>query len=225
MEPLFRYHANMRILATLALLAAACTAHNPDYTGGGGGGAGTAGGDLAGAGPADLAGATLDLAGPLGPCTAGERQCSGTVASDRCEAGMFVVDRQCPAGSQCTSSYCAAPATMVGTQLGLRCDAQGGPQQIQCLAKPGVSCQPFVEPATRNLRWFCDTAVGSGTASTHCTKGSECRSGVCAVQAGICFDACQQTSDCTLAGTPGLTCQSMSITVEGVTVTAKGCHG
>lgn len=222
-ELYFRYHANMRMFATFALILAACTAHNPNYTGGGGGGGGS-GDDLAGSAPADLAGAVLDLSGPLGACSAGQRQCSGTVASDRCEGGMFVVDRQCPAGSACTSSYCAPPPTMLGTQIGLRCDGQGGPQQAQCLAKAGASCQPFVDAATRNLRWFCDTNVGGGTATARCTRGSECRSGVCAVQAGICFDACQQNNDCTLDGTPGLTCQSMAITVEGVTVTAKGCH-
>jgi hypothetical protein len=207
---------NMRYLATLALFVAACTAPNPNFVGG-------SGGDLAGAPPADLAGATLDLSGSLGACAAGQRQCSGSVASDRCESGMFVIDRDCPAGSECTSNYCAPPASMVGTQIGLRCDAQSGAQQIQCLARPGVACQPFVDAGTMKLRWFCDTAVGAGTAVTRCTRGSECRSGVCVLQ-GVCFDACQQNGDCQLAGLPTATCQSLTITVEGVTVSQKGCR-
>ncbi|HEX8952951.1 MAG TPA: hypothetical protein VF945_13940 [Polyangia bacterium] len=206
----------MRFLATVAAVAiagaAGCTAHNPDYTGG-------VGGDLAGV-TLDLAGAVVDLSGPMGACAAGDRKCAGAVASDRCEGGVFVVDRTCPAGSSCANDYCGQPALMLGTQIGARCDLNGGAQQLQCMAKMGLSCQPFVDPATKNLRWFCDSNVGAGTATTHCTTGAQCRSGVCAVKAGICFDACQRDQDCSLAG---LTCQSLEITVEGVTVTGKGC--
>jgi hypothetical protein len=166
----------MRILATVAIVVAGCTAHNPNFTGGGGGsgagggggGCGTMGGDLAGVATSDLAHPVLDLAGPLGPCVLGERQCSGTVASDRCEGGMFVVDRDCPSGSDCTGGYCAPPAPVVGTQIGARCDQMGGAQQIQCLAKSGVSCQPFVDATQKTLRWFCDANVGAGTGATHC---------------------------------------------------------
>lgn len=212
----------MRFFATVAALVLACTvgctAHNPNYAGDGGGGAG--GRDLAGV-TLDLAGSAVDLSGPMGACTQGERKCAGTVASDRCEGGMFVVDRTCPSGSSCANDYCGQPALVLGTQIGARCDLNGGAQQLQCMAKPGLSCQPFVDPATKNLRWFCDSAVGPGTAITHCTTNAQCRSGVCAVKAGICFDACQRDQDCSL--TAGLTCQSLEITIEGVTVTAKGC--
>ena len=81
-----------------------------------------------------------------------------------------------------------------------------------------------MDTATKNLRWFCDSVVGAGKAGTRCcTKGSECRSGVCAA-AGVCFDACQQNQDCFTLGAPTqLTCKSLEITVEGVTVTQKGC--
>ncbi len=213
----------MRFVATVGALAIAasvgCTAHNPDYAGDGGGGGGH---DLAGA-PVDLAGTMVDLSGPMGACTQGERKCAGTVASDRCEGGVFVVDRMCPASSSCAASYCSQPTLMLGTQIGARCDAPPGAQQLQCSAKPGLSCQPFVNPLTKNLRWFCDSNVGGGTASTHCTTGAECRSGVCATKAGVCFDACQIDQDCTSIGDTGLTCQSLEITVEGVTVTQKGC--
>lgn len=218
----------MRFLATVAALTigasvVGCTAHNPNYAGDGGGGAGGVGGDLAGV-TLDLAGTMVDLSGPMGACAAGERKCAGTVASDRCEGGMFVVDRTCPADSSCAATYCSQPTLMLGTQIGARCDAGGGAQQLQCSAKTGLSCQPFVNPLTKNLRWFCDSNVGAGTGLTHCTKGSECRSGVCSLQ-GICLDACQSDTDC--QGIPGLTtttCQSLTIIVEGVTVTQKGCR-
>ena len=222
-----RYPWEMKYLPTVAALAllcaAGCTAHNPDYTGGGGGGGGV-GADLAGV-TLDLAGVVLDLSGPMGTCSGDQRKCAGATASDRCEGGMFVVDRECPAASSCTNNYCAPPTAMFGTQIGARCDAQGGAQQIQCSAAPPpamVSCQPFVDPSTKNIRWFCDTAVGSGRAGTHCTSGAECRSGVCAA-AGTCFDACQRDQDCFSTANPGLTCKSFDITVEGVTITAKGC--
>ncbi len=214
----------MRFLASVAVAVVCvggCTAHNPDYTGGGGG-SGGAGADLAGV-TVDLAGAAVDLSGAMGACTQGERKCAGIVASDRCEGGMFVVDRICPADSSCANDYCGQPTLVLGTQIGARCDTGGAPQQLQCMAKAGLSCQPFVNPVTKNLRWFCDSDVGAGFASTHCTTGAQCRSGVCATKAGICCDACTTDTDCATIGDTGLTCQSLEITVEGVTVTAKGC--
>jgi len=215
----------MKFLAIVAAGALAstigCTAHNPNYTGDGGGGA--SGGDLAGV-SVDLAGVSVDLSGPMGACSPGDRKCAGSAASDRCEGGMFVVDRACPASSACASNYCAPPTAMFGTQIGARCDANGGAQQLQCMASPtaNLSCQPFVDPSTKNLRWFCDSAVGAGRVPVHCTKNGDCRSGVCAVKAGVCFDACLRDQDCQLAAST-LTCQSLEITIEGVTVTAKGC--
>jgi hypothetical protein len=217
----------MRFVATVVALAIACTcgctAHNPNYVGDGGGGAGGGGGG--GAGSPDLAGGgVLDLSGPMGTCVQGERKCAGTAASDRCEGGMFIVDRNCPANSSCTGAYCAPPTATFGTQIGARCDANGGAQQLQCMASPTamLSCQPFVEPSTMNLRWFCDTPVGAGRAGMQCAKGSDCRSGVCAATTQTCFDACQRDQDCQLGGGT-LTCKSVQISVEGVTVTAKGC--
>jgi len=216
----------MKFLAIVAAGALACgvgcTAHNPIYTGGGGGGAGT---DFAGV-TLDLAGVVVDLSGPMGTCGPDERKCAGTAASDRCEGGMFVVDRACPPGSSCTDNYCGQPAPVFGTQVGMRCDVPNGAQQIQCMASPtaNLSCQPFVDPATKNVRWFCDTAVAPGKAHSPCTKNSDCRSGVCSVKSGVCFDACQADSDCRIGGNTTATCQSLEITIEGVTITAKGCN-
>jgi hypothetical protein len=218
----------MKYLATAALAtvcALGCTAHNPSYTGDGGGGGGGGSPDFAGTSGADLAGVAVDLSGPLGSCAADQRQCSGTVASDRCEGGMFVVDRVCPPASSCMAGYCAPPTAMFGTQIGARCDANGGAQQLQCMASPTamLSCQPFVDLATKELRWFCDTGVGMGRAGQHCAKPGDCRSGVCVQTAGgVCFDACQRDQDCQLGGGT-LTCKSVSITVEGVTKTEKTC--
>jgi hypothetical protein len=222
-----RFSATAAAVAVAAgcLAAAGCTARNPDYTGGGGGAGGSGGvggGDLAGV-RVDLAGAVFDLSGPMGACTGDQRQCSGPVASDRCQGGMFVVDRTCPKGSSCTADYCAPPPRVFGApQVGARCDANGGAQQIQCMAVPMLSCQPFVDGPSHTLRWFCDSSVGAGTAATPCTSGSECRSGVCAIIAGVCFDACQSDADCR-AVAANLTCKSLAITVEGVAVTADGC--
>ncbi len=217
----------MKSLPTVAALsilcAAGCTAHNPSFVGDGGGGGGGAV-DLAGV-TVDLAGVIFDLSGPMGACSGDERKCSGTTASDRCEGGMFVVDRKCPAASSCTDDYCAPPTAMFGTQIGARCDANGGAQQLQCMASPTamLSCQPFVDPMNKNIRWFCDTSVGAGRSTTHCTAGSECRSGVC-TDAMTCLDTCQRDEDCLGASTGAmLTCKSFSITVEGVTVSQKGC--
>ena len=208
------------VAAAVAVLACTvgCTAHNPDYLGDGGG----PGGDLAGV-TLDMTGAVVDLSGPMGTCSPGDRKCAGTVASDRCEGGMFVVDRTCPSASSCASDYCGAPTAMFGTQIGARCDANGGAQQLQCMASPTamLSCQPFVDPGSKTVRWFCDKSVGAGRASTPCTSGAQCRSGFCVAATGKCFDACQRDQDCGLNS--GLTCQSLGITVEGVALTAKGC--
>jgi hypothetical protein len=127
--------------------------------------------------------------------------------------------RTCPNRSECTSGYCSPPTPLVGTQLGERCDANGGPQQLQCMASAAanLSCQPFVNPTGQEVRWFCDTSVGAGRGGTHCTRGNECRSGVCA-SGGTCFDGCQQNLEC-----GGLTCRAVMITVEGVALTAKSC--
>jgi len=221
-----RYPANMKFLAIVAAGALACgvgcTAHNPNYAGDGGAGAG--GGDLAGV-TLDLAGVVVDLSGPMGNCSGDQRKCAGSAASDRCEGGVFVVDRACPPESSCANDYCGAPAPKFGTQIGARCDANGGAQQLQCMASPtaNLTCQPFVDPATKNVRWFCDTAVAPGKAHSPCTKNSDCRSGVCSVKSGVCFDACQRDQDCQLGGGT-LTCQSLEITIEGVTLTGKGCN-
>jgi hypothetical protein len=198
----------MRLLPWLVIILAACTSHNPSYVGNE---------DLSSTSK-DMAG-PADLSGPMGSCGAGERKCAGTSASDGCERGMFVVDRQCPAGSICNLTYCAPPATMLPTQIGQRCDV-GGPQQVQCMANRTamLACQPFVDPNDHSLHWFCDKAVGKGGAGTSCKQGSECQSGLCGSN-GTCFVACQMDFECT----NGLKCDNVQIVVEGVRVQAGSC--
>jgi hypothetical protein len=199
----------MRHLATLAVLFAACTTHNPSFVGNAD--LNPPSGDLAG--PADLS-------GPMGTCGPGERKCPAPTASDRCENGTFIVDRECPAGSVCSLTYCAPPVSMLPTQIGQRCDAGNGAQDLQCSASKMLmlTCQPFVNPANKSVQWFCDTPVGAGAAGTACTRASQCRSGICGAN-GTCFAACQQDFECK----NGLHCNGVDILVEGVRVQAGSC--
>jgi hypothetical protein len=210
----------MRGIWTLALLCAACTAANPNYHGGGGNGGGGAGGSGGGGGSGgDMAG-PVDLSGNMGPCTAGERKCADATASDRCEAGMFVLDRACPSASECASTYCAPPAAMPLTQIGQRCDV-GGAADSQCQASRTLllACQPFVNPSTKMVQWFCDKPVGAGTAGAACTNGAQCRSGFCGSN-GTCFRACVTAVDCPVATQK---CDTVEIVVEGVRVQTGSC--
>jgi hypothetical protein len=160
-----------------------------------------------------------DLTGPMGSCGQGERKCAGTNASDRCDRGLFVVDRLCPSGSTCEDTYCAPPATMLPTQIGQRCDV-GGAQELQCEASKTLmlACQPFVDPNNHSLQWFCDKPVGAGGAGTACKQGGECQSGFCGAN-GTCFVACKGSFEC--AG--GLSCNMVEIAVEDVRVQAGSC--
>jgi hypothetical protein len=188
----------MRLVATFAcLLVCGCTRANSDYIADSG-----IGGDND-FGLADL-GAT-----PGTPCSGDARACLGTAASGFCSGGTLALDRTCPSQSSCAATYCAPPASRPGSQVGERCDSGGAPADRRCLANLAdmLTCQPFVNPGTHKLAWFCAPAVGSG--STRCTRGADCRSGVCA-DTGSCF-----------AGCPGGF--SVHVTVEGVTESAKSC--
>jgi hypothetical protein len=198
----------MRFLATLTLVVACgCTAANPHYSGAGGNN------DF---GQADLS--------ATGPCTGTERTCLGAATSGRCQGGGFVSDRACPAGSQCQRDYCAPPPPMLPTQVGQRCDNSGGPQERQCSAvlTAMLSCQPFVDPGTGKLRFYCDQPVGAGGAAARCKSGGDCHSGVCSND-GTCFYGCQSDFDCPAIPLPRPRCTTVDITVEGVTESVKSC--
>jgi hypothetical protein len=193
----------MRLYAPTLLLVA-CTAPNKDYVAA----------NLA----ADLARTPADLSIM---CTPNEGLCQGASASERCVAGQIVVDRHCPAGSTCLNGYCQPPPSSGTSQLGMRCDVlTGSPQQLECAAKLGLSCQPFWNDAQTRMTWYCDSDVGAGTAATPCTSGASCRSGFCGSN-GHCFDACTSTFGCRMPAAPN--CTSVTITVEGHMLTAMGC--
>jgi hypothetical protein len=197
----------MRRLQFLALILAACTSHNPSYVGNE---------DLSSTSK-DMAG-PADLSGAMGACNEGERKCAGSGASDRCDKGTFVVDRLCPAGSNCEETYCAPPATMLPTQIGQRCDV-GGAQEAQCMASKtlALQCQPFIDPNNHSVQWFCAKPVGGGGAGASCKQDGDCQSGFCGSN-GTCFVACRMSFEC---GT--LQCNQVQIVVEGVRVQSGSC--
>ncbi len=197
-------------LAWMALVAMGCTAANPHFV--------ASDGSVVG-GPD----ASADLA-PTG-CSGDERSCLGLTASAFCENGAFTPDRTCPSASSCARTYCAPPAQQLPTQVGQRCDANGGAQQLQCSASPTAMlvCQPFVDPDQHKLAFYCDAPVGAGGAGVACTLGSACKTGFCGAN-GTCFSACQTDFDCPPTATV-LTfhCQTVDLTVEGVRQSQKSC--
>jgi hypothetical protein len=197
----------MRLCAALILLVASgCTRPNADYTGGSGG---SGNNDF---GQAD--------SGAI-PCAGYARGCVGAGASGVCMNGTLSPDRTCPAGSTCAGTVCGPPASNPASpQTGQRCDVRGGPEEQQCMAllSANLSCQPFVDVALHKLVWICDSAVGTGGSGAHCSHGADCKSGICGPN-GLCFVGCHTDLECGV----GLKCNSIDVTVEGVTQSEKSC--
>jgi hypothetical protein len=194
----------------MALVAMGCTTANPNFVASDGG-------------VRDLAVGAADLA-PSG-CSGDERSCLGLTASAFCENGAFTPDRTCPSGSSCAQTYCAPPTEQLPTQVGQRCDASGGAQQLQCSASPTAMlvCQPFVDPSSHKLAFYCDAPVGAGGAGVSCTQGSTCKSGFCGAN-GTCFSACQTDFECPATSTVlTFKCTTVDLTVEGVRQSQKSC--
>jgi len=212
--------------ATFALLAA-CTSPNPNWEfASGGGDAGTDGSFVTDGGPHD--GPAMDLE-PV--CMPGQRTCLAQSGSADCDQGQFKLDRKCPNMSMCMTGYCQPPPQSSTSSIGVTCDVGGSaaPRENDCFPMTGgtantLSCQPFVDPATKKVSWFCDDQVGTGLPGTACTQGDQCRSGFCGSN-GTCFRACLDQMDCPLMGSTGLLyrCELVDIVVEGVKVTAKSC--
>lgn len=195
----------------LALVAVGCTAANPNY--------------VAVDGASD--GSVRDAAADLAPasCSGDERSCLGATTSAVCQNGAFSPDRSCPSASSCARTYCAPPAQQLPTQVGQRCDANGGAQDLQCRAQPtpALVCQPFVDPDQHKLAFYCDAPVGAGGAGVTCTLGSQCKSGFCGAN-GTCFTACQTDFECPATSTTFLfKCASVDVTVEGLRQSQKSC--
>jgi hypothetical protein len=235
-----------RLVLVLACALAGCTAANPLYSGGGGGGMdfGGVGGigdpDLHDGGVADLAAggdaptdaavrADLAPAGPAdlahpGECGPSERDCveTPTPSSEACIDNRFATDRRCPYGSfsrtgaGCADGYCQPPGGANATECASEDD---------CGSLGGgpvrFTCQPFVaDAATSAIEWWCAVAVttGSGGAGTSCSGPESCRNALCGSN-GTCFYACERNADC-----PARThCAAVRLAFEGVSVGARSC--
>jgi hypothetical protein len=210
--------------ACLALVVAACTGDNPLYTSGKDLSTGDAAMPIA-PGPdmtIDLSMSTaVDLSPP--PCTASQRSCDGK-DSERCKAGLFVPDRQCPAASMCESGYCSVPPGSITTTTGKSCVFGSGGSNATCATGAATpdTCQPFISSAgpPAQVTWVCDTPVGAGVAGTACTKDADCGSGFCALN-GSCFSACATVAEC--PSPAQMQCKQVTIVVEGATVLAMSC--
>lgn len=155
-------------------------------------------------------------------CTAANPNYIADAATGGDDMAMSGCARICPNRSSCVAKLCSPPAPEPGTQIGERCDANGGPQQLQCSASLAamLSCEPFISPTSHEARWYCDNSVGTGDPSVQCGSGGKCRTGFCASN-GHCFWACQQSTEC--AAFAGYQCRDVTITVDGISVTAKSC--
>jgi hypothetical protein len=204
-------------LVLLVGLTAGCTAANPKF-GKGDGGTTQGPGPDSGTSITDFATSTGD--GATGPgCAADARSC-GATGSESCPDGTFVPDRTCPQGSTCSGGYCAEPTgTRSCSMAGFTSDALCEVTTMGGMQQNALACQPFVQNGA--LVWVCDTPFGTGTDETACTVGSACRSGVCGSN-GFCFRPCAMDNDCGKQGN-ARTCTALTITVEGVTTSARGC--
>jgi hypothetical protein len=212
----------MRLFTFAAsLFLVACTVDNPNYR------PTTldAGADLSGK-PSDMSGPKQpDLSTPPG-CASGPRVCLASGASASCMGGGYVIDRKCPTGSTCSDGFCSPPAQGTFPPQGMGCTGNVGggggnnPNENICIfVNQAYSCQPFILSGA--LDWVCAAAVGTGTPGTTCTVGADCRTGFCGDN-GTCFRGCNNDSDCPNTGQT-LTCQTVNITVEGQTISAKSC--
>jgi hypothetical protein len=206
--------------AAIVLAFAACTAPNPNFAGGSGDG---------GASDGSVDGSSADGLSPVdmtAVCMPKQRTCLAQTGSALCEAGQFKLDRKCPNLSTCTTGYCQPPPVSSTSLVGASCDPAGAPQENVCFSTTGdvLSCEPFVDPNTKKIGWFCDKAVGMGLPGTTCATGDDCRSGFCGSN-GTCFRSCLDQTDCPLMGNTGqpYRCATVAIVVEGEQVSAKSC--
>lgn len=195
--PLHRRSAASTASLVVALIAA-CTAPNPDYSADGS--------------------ATTDLAST---CAAGPRTCQSS-ASAACVNGSYVIERNCPTGSECVGGYCHAPP-VAAFPIGIACSSE-----TQCYFSPMTyndACAPFVVGPGR-IEFHCAGKLGDGGSGSPCTVANpQCRSGFCIGSLHTCFRSCfaNVDADCPVKGGIQLVCRPVSIRVEGVDVTADSC--
>jgi hypothetical protein len=216
--------------AVLFSFLTACTINNPLYSDGTGGPGPGNHGDGGGPNGFSDGGSKIDLSSPPTvdmalPCSSA-RTCSmgAQSQSEVCTPTGFQPDRQCPMASSCAQGYCQPPK-MVAGQLGMPCDQNGGPRENDCFGPGGgggfdLSCEPFVDPQSKMVNWYCGVPVGQGTPGTQCSKGSDCRTGFCGDN-GTCLRTCVNSNDC-----PNQTqCNpGTKATVEGVQISVGSCY-
>lgn len=217
----------MKRVVILSLVCLGCTAPNPDFVGGVGGGAGDPG--PPDAATADLAGSVAHDAGVATPdlatlCASGPRSCSDAPAttSTVCAGGAYHADRLCPGGGdssapRCDRGYCQAPAGSPNCGF-------PAPSEDFCYTQVSSSqtCTPFIDPQSKMASWSCAPVVGNGASGDACTTGADCRSGFCGPN-GTCFRACVTAADCPPGPGPPLRCVKMSLAIEGVAVPVRSC--
>jgi hypothetical protein len=213
-----------RALAALLFLGAACTANNPFFSGGGGGDGGS-NNDSGIPGDGSMPGKDMRPGGTdmTQGCMPGARECVASTqasASVICEGGSFKADRVCPGGSDCAQGYCEPPMPD-GSGLGEFCSTENDCSQISL----ELSCEPFVDPNTKEVHWFCGHRVGAGGSGAPCTGGDVCRTGFCGVT-GSCIRTCVSDFDCPQTAPAGhvFRCLDDTFNVEGVTLTVSTCQ-
>jgi hypothetical protein len=143
-------------------------------------------------------------------CTGSGRVCDGT-NSAVCSGGMTVLDRTCPAGSDCSvGGVCRKPATLVPCSDSRTCGK-------------GNVCAPFVDGGV--IKFYCAPALASATVAIGGTckapgVDTSCPSGYCVLDtnnpANLCLFVCDPNAN-NPCGNGNLNCDpAQGITIEGV---------
>jgi hypothetical protein len=185
-----------------ALLGGPCSGTCPPDGGSGGDGGKGSDGGIVDLGPACMRSCSTGMSSVSLQCTS---------------AGANAYDRACPAYSMCMDGYCRPPQPQPDTSIGKPCMSDN-----DCPSSGGaVTCEPFVDPATKKISWICGIFVGNNGAGDPCTKGSQCGTGFCGNN-GTCLQPCATNLDCPQQS--GTTCQETGFTVEGVAGTVGSCR-
>lgn len=150
-----------------------------------------------------------DAAGPCCGATEGARVCVDSASTGSCVEGNVEADRACPMGSACD----ARP----DSGFDFVCETKGDVCQpcYSADCAPGTICSTFV--AEISLQYCCIPDSGAGGAYSACASHSECASGLCITDMGICFFGCQ--SGCPKGGD----CESRAVTIDGVASSVRTC--
>ncbi|MCA9672788.1 MAG: hypothetical protein KC503_44655 [Myxococcales bacterium] len=122
-----------------------------------------------------------------------------------CQSGKFVRARFCFADAPCLSAdgVCSTSACV--------------PCTADSACAGGVCTALFI--SNQGVRQCCvgSSDNGVGTFTTSCSKGDNCKSGLC-TSAGHCYTACGSNADC-----PGGSCGGTSLIIGGGSYTQLGC--